>query len=80
MSPLPLPDAQTLREGRKFADPRVFPSIVAASAMAMVGLLMFWQRQDARENSAAMVTALREQTAAIKQLTDEIRLADRPRR
>lgn len=80
MSPI---GAAELQEGRKaarvVADPRVFPAIVAAAAMGFVGLLMFWQRQDAREFQAAMVAALREQTQAIQKLTDELRMADRRR-
>lgn len=70
-------DAETIKEGRQAArtaaDPRVFPALVAAAAMAGMGLLMYWQRQDVITERQAFITALERNTAAIEKLADELR-------
>jgi hypothetical protein len=69
-------DAETIKEGeaaaRTAADPRIFPALVAAVAMAGMGMLMYWQRQDVTAERDAFIAALRENTAAIKELASEL--------
>lgn len=73
--------AKEIKESGKvaveLADPRVFPAIVAVACIAGVCVLLYWQRNDMREDRSLFLRALDNNTAAIQHLTDELRSVDR---
>ncbi len=63
----------------RIADRERYPAVVSLLAIGGVCVLMFWQRQDAREDRALFLQALGNNTHAIEQLTLELRSDRRAR-
>lgn len=72
MSPVPLPDVQTLREGRKFADPRTFPAIFSLLLLLGLGGLIYQHERTDVSDRAAFLAALDKNSQAIEKLAEKI--------
>lgn len=72
----PVVDAETVKQGSKavktFTQPHVFPGVVALVAMAAVGVLIYWTRQDAIRQQEAFLGALDRNTAAVERVADKV--------
>jgi hypothetical protein len=61
------------RAAVRMADPRIFSGIMAIMMVAFLGVLLFWQRQDTRDEREGFLAALRENTSAIHELTTAVK-------
>ena len=68
--------AEEIKEGAdavtKVSDDRVFKTLVAIVAMGLAIMLVVWMRQDARDDRAAFLASLKENSAAVSKLADAV--------
>ena len=65
--------AETGKAVAKLSDPRVFPGAMAVLMVIAIGILLMWQRQDMREEREGFLSSLRENTAAVRELSGVVR-------
>lgn len=70
------PDAPTIKAAAQAAktlsDAHVYPAVVSFITMALIGLLLYWQRMDMKEQRVDFLAALQANTATVKVLSDEL--------
>lgn len=68
-----LPDAEEIKEAgnfvQKVSHPRNLLTLIVLLACTWIGAHDYWNRQDAREDRAAFLSALKENTGAIEKLS-----------
>jgi hypothetical protein len=57
----------------RVADPRIFSGVMSILLIAFLAVMLMWQRQDQQLEREGFVTAIRENTVAVREFTSAVR-------